>query len=83
MPGWGMSENFEKPKMAEPGKKFKVSNSETTEWKNQKLIQSSDWLRYFQTFPEYFHSTLKSMAIQCIHMVFEKEMVESQVFFHK
>ena len=65
--------------MVEPGKfsKFQTQkplSEKIKKKKKKKKIQSSEWLRYFQIFKKnIFSSTLKSMGIQCIHMVFEKE----------
>ena len=65
--------------MAEPRKNFKVSNSETTAWKkNKNKFKVQTGWDIFKLFLNIYNSTLKSMVIQCIHKVFEKEMVWNQ-----
>ena len=43
-----------KPKMAEPGKDFKVSNSENTEWKNKKINSKFRLAEIFSNFSWIF-----------------------------
>ena len=69
-----------KPMMAEPGKisKFQIQKPLSEKIKINKFKVQTGW-DIFKLFQNNYSSTLKSMAIQCIHMVFEKEMVGNQV----
>ena len=80
MPGCEMPENFENilsPNQRwlnqEKFQSFKFKNHWMKKSKNKFKVQTGRDI--FKLFQNIYNSTLKSMVIQCIHKVFEKEMV--------
>ena len=84
MPGCEMSEIFEN--ILSPNQRwlnqenvqsFKFRNHWMKKSKNKFKVQTG-W-DVFKLLLDIYNSTLKSMVIQCIHKVFEKEMIWNQV----